>query len=352
MFDKARLKLTFWYVVVSMMVSLTFSILIFRGISLELERSLRRAEVFRRAEDLGVQMPQHDNMIPRRIEQQLTEIIDKEGLPENLMENLSLAKRSFLGWLSLVNSFIFVVSLLLGYLVSGLTLEPIKRAMDKQKKFIADASHELKTPLAVMKTSIEVTKRNKNSSKKDFQELADSLLEEVDGLKDLTVNLLSLASFDQQSKHFDQLDLDKNIDKVIKRVAPMAKEKKIKIVTDLDQIGVKGDSDKLEKLWMILLDNAIKYTPQGGTVSVVLKPTKDKVGVEIADTGVGIQQQELDKIFDRFYRADSSRSKESINGYGLGLAIAKQIANLHRGTIVAQSQIDIGSKFIVSLPLV
>lgn len=346
MFKQARIKLTLFYASMIMLVSLFFSVVIYKSVSFEFEKGLRRVQAMRMAEDMNIEMPK---LPPKHFEQQYSELF-KEGLAVDLSENLAEAKRNFVGWLALINGVIFISSFGLGYLVAGVTLTPIQKAHHQQKRFVADASHELRTPLAVMKTSIEVLQRNKKAKLADYKKLSDSLLEEVDNLQDLTANLLSLSSSSINNLPKTEVELGAGLQQVVEKILPLAKSKKININQHLESALVWGNQESLKKLWMILLDNAIKYSPDGGRIDINLEKQKKDVVISIADSGIGIRADELEKIFERFYRADSSRSKMNVPGYGLGLSMAQRIVKAHDGQIRAESGLGQGSRFVVKLP--
>lgn len=348
MFNQARIKITIWYVVATMTVSLLFSLFIYQSVSFEFERGLRRAAMMQEAERQNIRLPLSP---PPRFVQMHPQIFNQK-LTSDMTDNLMMLKRRFIGWLVLINTSILVVSLALGYYLAGKSLEPLEKAAVSQKKFVADASHELKTPLAVMRTSIDVFLRNKKSTKKDLTELTDSLLIEIDQLKYLTDNLLTLTNLEHQLENRQKLNLQESLKFALDRIKPLAKDKKIKLVSDLKQVNIFGQKEGLKKLWLILLDNAVKYTPEKGKIEVTLRENKGLAEIEISDSGVGISKSDQAKIFDRFFRADQSRTKKDVDGFGLGLAIAQMIVSQHKGKIEVKSKVGQGTSFIVSLPVV
>jgi len=194
-----------------------------------------------------------------------------------------------------------------------------------------------------------VALRNPKLTKTQAAGLLESNLEEVAKLKTLSDGLLRLAST-------DTLKLDQNVslkavaEQAIERWAKIAKAQKISIKTDLSDVSARGDQQILIDLVSILIDNAIKYSPAGAAVSVSSRPKDRGACISVSDQGQGIKASELPHIFERFYRSDKSRSKEPGQGYGLGLAIARKIAELHHGFIEVNSTPGHGSTFTLNLP--
>lgn len=227
----------------------------------------------------------------------------------------------------------------------------LEAAFARQRRFIADASHELRTPVAVMLSTIE------NALDLDpGQDPAPALHEvraEALRLRSLSTDLLSLARADEQgiTLERERLRLDLLVADVAASLAPLAEEQGIALMTDqLDRVFISGDSAQILLVLMNLVENALKYTDSGGRVSLALHAARQTAQVVIVDTGIGIAPEELPFIFDRFYRADHGRSSQS-GGSGLGLAIAQMIVTAHGGTIAVTSQAGQGSVFTLTLPL-
>ncbi|MBI4225621.1 HAMP domain-containing histidine kinase, partial [Candidatus Roizmanbacteria bacterium] len=241
----------------------------------------------------------------------------------------------------------------LGYILAGRTLQPIKDMVDEQNRFISDSSHELRTPLTSLKTAMEVTLRDKNLSLQQAKKLISENIGEVNKLQSLSDQLLRLAQFEKPNGklQFGKVSLEKIIKEAIRKIDPLAKQKQISIKKDLKDVEIKGNKDSLVDLFVILLDNAVKYSPSGSKVEVKSEKADATVLVSVKDEGIGIDEKDFSHIFDRFFRADSARSKDKADGYGLGLSIAKKIVNLHKGTIKVKSKISHGSTFIIQLPI-
>ncbi len=304
MFIEARIKLTAWYLAIIMAISIFFSVIIYRGATFEIDR-IQRIQILRHP--LGA-----------------TYVLDSDVLRET--------KQRIVLWLVMINSSIFIISAIAGYFLAGKTLEPIRTNVENQKKFISDSSHELRTPLTSLKTEIEVALRDKKLSLSNAKVQLKSNLEDVNKMQRLANYLLKLNVYeDGQKLPMTKVDL--------KEIALDAVGKR-KIKTNLKKSIVAGNKDSLTELLTILIDNAIKYG-EGKEVEVRVKP---KGVVEIEDHGIGISDEDLPHIFDRFYRSDKSRGTD---GYGLGLSIAKSIVDLHHGTIKVESKLGQGSKFTV-----
>nr|WP_277717584.1 HAMP domain-containing sensor histidine kinase [Priestia flexa]WEZ10310.1 HAMP domain-containing sensor histidine kinase [Priestia flexa] len=184
------------------------------------------------------------------------------------------------------------------------------------------------------------------------KKLVGNMKAEVKRMTKLVSDLLTLARSDasKNQQAFNKFDIKKMVEKVMQSVEPLAHSKNISLHLEApDQIELSGDEEKLTQLMYILLDNGIKYTTPQGHVKVLIKQRTNAVEIRVADTGVGIHKDEQKRIFDRFYRADKSRSRQ-MGGHGLGLAIAKWIVDMHKGTIKVESEPEKGTTFRISLP--
>lgn len=329
----ARIRLTVWYVLIIALISFSFSAIIYNGVASELERGFQMAE-YRINNPRG-------GIIPRSI----ALII--------LQEDFENARRSVIMSLLKINGGILITSGIASYILAGRSIKPIENMLEEQKRFTADAGHELKTPLTALRTEIEVALRDKKFSLKDAKKLLQSNLEEVVSLQKLSENLMLLNKYAQKnhSLSFKEIDIKGVVSKAVGIVQPLARNKNIKIVNSVESRKVKGDAQSLTELFVILIDNAVKYSHEKSEVKIQSEIKKSKMAIEVIDEGIGITKSEQEHIFDRFYRADSSRCKENTNGYGLGLAIAKEIIDRHNGSIGITSSPNQGSRFSVFLPL-
>jgi heavy metal sensor kinase len=219
-------------------------------------------------------------------------------------------------------------------------------------EFSADASHELRTPLTVVRGEIELALRSSRNPA-EYRRVLETTLEEVLRMSTIVENLLLLAKADQRSyrAHFSEVDLHELLSELVEDGEVLAEHKKIQLrVAQAAPVTIVGDKVRLRQLFLNLLDNAIKYTPEGGRVTLAVEQRNGEALFRVQDTGIGIPEEELEKIFERFYRVDKARSRE-LGGSGLGLAIARWIAELHRGSIAVSSRLNEGSTFTVRLPL-
>jgi len=341
MFHAARFKLTAWYLIIIMVVSISFSAVIYRALTMELERfgRIQRYRIEHRLRN-DILIPLDDSLAPPQM------------LPIDDPELVNYIKRRMLVTLIIVNGSIFVLSGLLGYMLAGRTLKPIADMVDEQNRFISDASHELRTPLTALKATLEVNLRDKNLTAQSAKTVLQDSIEEVNSLQSLTDSLLTLAQYQKSGAayQFETLDLNALIAEAVKRVTPIAREKNVTIKYAAIHGNVSGIRHSLTDLFTILLENAVKYSRKSGTVGIRVLHKDKNIRIFISDHGIGIADKDLPYIFDRFYRADNARTKYSRDGYGLGLSIAKKIAGIHRGTIEVTSKPFSGSTFTVTLP--
>ncbi len=221
------------------------------------------------------------------------------------------------------------------------------------QQFSSDASHELRTPLTIMRGELELALRSKKYSSEESRKVLSSALEETLRMSSIIENLLALAKADVARPHTDFNDvwLRPIIQELFEDSEMLAENKHIHVKLGiLDDALIIGDAVRLRQLFLNLIDNAIKYTPEQGLVEISLIRENGDAKVRVKDTGMGISPDELPKIFDRFYRVDKARSRE-LGGSGLGLSISKWIADIHGGIITAESEINKGSVFTVTLPL-
>jgi len=335
MFSQARLKLTVYYLAITMVISLFFSLAIYTNVSRQIEGFIhiqnQRIQQFRQNDNLELPHPRSRN------------------LPIISVQDLKEQQTKLLHSLLFINSSILLLAGGAGYLLAGQTLQPIKVMMDKQNQFIADASHELRTPIATLQAEMESSLMAKSITDKIARNLIKSNLEEVDHLKKLTNNLLLLTSNQAINFNLQNLQLA-NILKIAKsRVASLAKHKKIKISSKIPKATIRGDQNSLVEAFIIILENAIKYSHSNSSIFITGSKSDHKISLSIKDQGIGISAKDLPHIFERFYRADKSRS--NTDGFGLGLSIAKNIITNHHGSILVSSALNKGSTFTVILPL-
>lgn len=317
-----------------MFVSLFFSVVIYANVDKELTRleNVQQIAHDRAEQYFGYAAPA-----------KVTTIIESGFIDE--------ARKGLLSDLAILNVSILFLSAWVGFFLAGRTLNPIKQMIDNQSRFLADASHELKTPLTSLRTENEIFLRSKKKTLKSSEEILKSNLEEVIRLQNLTNNLMELSTLEKAAGKipFERLNLERVIDNAVLKVSKLAKDKNVSIVKKGKKIFLLGNEKSLEELLVILLDNAIKFSKNNTKVNIAGSLRDKMVFVKIEDQGIGISEGDLEHIFDRFFRADKSRNTSKTPGFGLGLSIAREIVSLHGGQIYAKSSKK-GSTFTVELP--
>ncbi|HVW23528.1 MAG TPA: HAMP domain-containing sensor histidine kinase [Candidatus Saccharimonadales bacterium] len=332
MFRSATFKLTMWYLALVMVISISFSVVLYRVTTNELSRGLRHEIV--------------------RIDKQFPIFNDNELLQPQAEYQYGQHRI----WLRLVgfNLIVLAGAGLASYWLARRTLEPIEAAHEQQKRFTSDVSHELRTPLTALRMESEVALFNKKGSASELRKTLESNLEEVGKLENLVNNLLRLTRLEAEElqQNFTMLSLAAVSSEALERVAKVAKSQKIQLVNEAKDTEFYGDYDSLVQLLVILLDNAIKYSPMHSIVSLSGGAKSDSVTIKVIDKGSGIAPEALEHVFDRFYRADTARTRTDggEEGYGLGLSIAKMIADFHKGDIRLTSRVNHGTTATVILP--
>jgi two-component system, OmpR family, sensor histidine kinase CiaH len=241
-----------------------------------------------------------------------------------------------------------VIATIGGWFLAGKALTPVQEAFERQHVFVADASHELRTPLAVIRANAEFLQERQPAS-----EEAAEIVSETDRLSSLVDSLLAVARGDQNGAVvYDELDLGAVVEGSAASMRSLAAERGIVLdVSATPELRVRGSREQLRQLVVILVDNALRYTTSGGHVEVDVARRDGSAVVAVSDTGIGIPPEALGQVFERFYRADEARTRDS-GGAGLGLAIARKLVDEHGGRIAAASTPGEGSTFTVTLPLV
>lgn len=320
MFKSATLKLTGWYLAIVMAISLIFSVSIyqlnFHEINVRLE-NLQRGLI-------------DSTLFPN------VNFTDSPNNPQNRlrMDQSRQASDQMILALVYVNTSILILGGFGSYWLARRTLGPIEKAHEAQSRFTSDASHELRTPLAAMKAELEVYLRDKDLPIEEARELLESNLEEVDKLIQLSEMLLKMSRLDYDKLEKKQLDLVELLSQAMK---PFARQKKRFDITTRKRALVVANDLALIELMTIFIDNSLKYSPEYSRVSIRIFERRTMTGFEIKNGGKPINEAKLPHIFERFYRGDSSRTESNKNGLGLGLAIAKKIAEIHHGYIHVSS---------------
>ncbi|SHI54357.1 sensor histidine kinase [Lutispora thermophila] len=260
---------------------------------------------------------------------------------------------------NLIYTFLLVAAVMLIFIFlisktfANKAIQPVEEAFYKQKQFIADASHELKTPLTVINTNVDVLLSNKDEDMENQWKWLYYIKSEVDRMSKLINDLLYLARLDDsRDVIYSAVDLSNAVENVIMTMEALIFENHIGFHYDVESgITVYGNKEQMEQVVMILLDNAVKYSGANGKVDLSLRKSNNYAVLSVSNTGEGIPPESLERIFDRFYRGDKSRARKS-GGYGLGLSIAKAIVDLHGGRIYARSGTNEYTTFFVELPLI
>jgi two-component system, OmpR family, sensor histidine kinase CiaH len=260
---------------------------------------------------------------------------------------------------NLIDTFLMasLVSLFCIYFISRFfanrSIKPVREAFDKQKQFIADASHEIRTPISVIRTNAELILSNPDNTVRDQSKWIRYIETEAENMTRLTNDLLYLTQVDSMNTKMVYMDLDisEEAENVILMMEAAAYEKKIVLDYEIEPgLTVYGSREQIREVITILCENAIKYANESGSVDVKLKKKHNTVILTVANTGDGIPEEHIGKIFDRFYRVDQSRSRRQ-GSYGLGLAIAKAIIEQHKGKIFVKSRSNESTTFYVELPV-
>jgi len=233
--------------------------------------------------------------------------------------------------------------------VNKMALE-LDQMENMRQEFISNVSHEIQSPLTSIRGFAQALENDQLSLEERHHYL--SIIEnESTRLSRITEDLLKLASLESEQLKFEPKSyrLDKQIRSLVLVCEPQWRDKNINIDVSLDQVAITGDEDLLSQVWINLIHNSIKFTPEGGSIKMTLSPRGNWAQVRISDSGIGISEEDQTRIFERFYKVDKSRTN-SDGSSGLGLSIVKKIVNLHKGTIEVESKVSAGTTFTVSLP--
>lgn len=240
---------------------------------------------------------------------------------------------------------------LLAATINGM-IDRLETAFNKERQFVADASHELRTPLAILQAESSLA-LEKNRSPAEYQQSLELVSQEIEFMSEIVGKMLLLARSDSGSEtiDFEDVKLKPLLAELAQDLDLLVQDKGLTLeLGAMDELKVRGDRIKLKQLFLNILDNAVRYTPGGGTITASLVRRNGHAVASIADTGIGIPAEHLPFIFDRFYRVDKSRTA-SDGGTGLGLSIAMSVAKIHGGGIEVESEPDKGTTFRVVLPL-
>lgn len=229
-------------------------------------------------------------------------------------------------------------------------LARLEDSFSRMQRFTADAAHELRTPLAALRTTAELSLRRSRTNE-EYRQALQQVVEISRRMQSLTETLLAIARGQVPNITFGTtpVDIGGLIDELSAEMQPLMEDKRLMFHRKTRPVFAEADADGVRRALAILLDNAMKYTPAGGSVTVAMSDDNQSIEIRISDTGAGIPAKELPRIFERFYRVDPSRDRMT-GGYGLGLAIARQIAQAHHGNLTASSEVGQGSTFALTLP--
>jgi signal transduction histidine kinase len=314
-FDKAALRLTIVYTTILMSLSLGFSAAFYAVVSSELDRPISSEP----SRSYTLRLP-NDNL----------QIVVRERDNE-IRSNLVFS-------LVFINTAILIAGATISYFLARLTLRPINRAMDAQGRFVSDASHELRTPLTAMAMENEVALRDSKITKDDLKKLVKSNMEELDQVSRLVDRLLSLSR--NEKLPLENVDITHVVQGAVEKLGKVYQSKHVNIKVQIAPIKLQANAEALEQILVILIDNAIKYSPENSTVKV----TTSGNTIYVSDEGSGIAHIDLPHIFERFYRSEKSRTSK---GYGLGLPLAQHLATQMGLTIHATNNRDKGATFLI-----
>ncbi len=333
-FQSASLKLTALYLIIIMLISMIFSFGFYNVASHELERSIKR--------ELGP--------IGQLFISNSYGYIQDVGLEQDIAVQEAHARLK--ANLILINLFILMGGGLLSYYLARRTLRPIEEVHEAQSRFTADASHELRTPISAMRLETEIALMNDDLTLKEARNQLQSNIEELDKLASLSEGLLQLSRLDNDELIKENTSLRQIIEAAVERVEKHALKKKQKITTrKIVETDIFVNQPSVIEALVTFLDNAVTYSSERSEIIISSKKVKNNISIDVTDKGIGIKSEDLPYIFDRFYRADNSRTKEHKEGYGIGLSIAKSVAEAHNGSVSVKSTFGKGSTFTLSLPL-
>jgi integral membrane sensor signal transduction histidine kinase len=272
--------------------------------------------------------------------QQPPELIERQ-FSRRLEQRNRETRGSVIMSLVVLNGVMLLVGYWLSLLLARRTLEPIERSIEQQAQFVSDASHELRTPLTALMTTNEVALRKKTLDDKKVRVVFQRNIDEVEKLRELTDNLLRLTQVDNQQIEKQAIDMAKFVRDTVDRYQPVANKKQVALDVQVPSVTHVVAVAAVTQILGTLIDNAIKYSPPGSTVVIRL----DGQTLSVVDQGIGIAKEDQARIFDRFYRSDEARTRGQNSGYGLGLTIARAVADKNGYQLSVKSEAGQGSTF-------
>ncbi len=334
MFRSARLQLTLFYLAIIAMLNLLVTL----SVRVYAEQEFLRSNNAQRSEVREWVVRFFDTPVPR-----------SDIAIQNIQDEQAGIVRDHLNrGLFVINMCALFVGGVLSYWFAGRTLRPIQEAHESQARFTADASHELRTPLANMRLENEVFLRQKHFTEEEGREQLVSNLEEVQRLERLSNNLLLLHQYGQTALARTSVQVRRIVDDAVQQIAPTATAKNVTVNADIADKSVLVHRESMVQVMDILLDNALKYGAKGKEVLVRGYERSGRYYLSVQDKGPGLASDDIPHLFDRLYRGDKARSTH-VPGYGLGLALAKEIAQANQTTIAARNNPDGGACFEVCM---
>lgn len=337
LFRRTRLQLTAWYVGVMGATVVASGILLYHCLAVAerwwLDRSIQIWQTLPAAELIETSTP-----LERDPDLEIVAMVAR-----------SEAHLRGVVWILVFSTPLVVVGVAVaGYGLSGVAMDPIARSYERMRRFTGDAAHELRTPLATSRTLIHQAQRGQGIP----EDLIEGMAKQNQRLSQLVADLLLLSRLDEGAEVPTQrCCLNDVLSDVTEELGSLAQGLRLRLELPAENVWVEGIEEQLYRLMINLMTNGIQYTPQGGSVTVYLKEMGQQAVIEVRDTGVGIPEAQISRIFERFYRVDEARDRRT-GGTGLGLAIVRAIVQQHQGGIRVQSHLGQGSCFIVTLPRV
>jgi signal transduction histidine kinase len=334
MFRSARLKLTLFYLAIIAMLNLLVTL----SVRVYAEQEFLRSYTVQRSEVREWFVRFLDSPIHR----------SDAALQDIQEEQAAIVRQHLNQGLFVINMCALFVGGVLSYWFAGRTLRPIQEAHEAQARFTADASHELRTPLANMRLENEVFLRQKHFTEEEGRDQLASNLEEIQRLERLSNNLLLLHQYGQTALARTSVAVRRIVDDAVLQIKPTAVVKKIEVTTGVIDKSVLVHRESMVQVMDILLDNALKYGAKGGIVTVRGYEKANRYYLAVQDKGPGLAAKDIPYLFDRLFRGDKARSTH-VPGYGLGLALAKEIAEANHATIAARNNPDGGACFEICM---
>jgi signal transduction histidine kinase len=331
--DKSALVLTAWYTLGIVLISLSFSGVVYGLVQREL------GQLERRYQNQVAQFDQLPSWARDRLSSQRDEVLAE----------LDQARTRWLLGLSLANTAIALGGAVVAYFLAKQSVRPLADAAEKQRRFAANAAHELRTPLAVMRSELDVSLRERTITVVQAREALESTREEVIRLQRVTEGLLQLATHTDEElrARFQDLSVASCITQACERMHMYAELESVSVTYDAPKVEVRGHEVLLVELLAVLIENSIRYRGNNKpAVHLTAEQDREKIRLIVTDNGVGISEQ----IQKRLFTYDPDERKEENGGHGLGLPLAKQIVDLHQGSISVRSAAGIGTEVSVVLP--